>query len=356
MLTRRVVKTHEFQFLKQELQYLEETGVVSSGKSKEIQELYEVKERLSFTITLLYVGSILIGTGILSFVASNWAEIGKPVKFLFVLGLFISCNVAGYWMERNFPKTARSLYYLGGLVYGAGIFLIGQMFHFGGEFQDAFLWWSLGILPLAWVLKDKWLVLAAAFFVFIYMSESTYMAGGTIPYWVILWIAAIFVMNEKIAFSEITAFAVGVLQLQFLWTVISFVTNGLENPNYIYGLVYLVLGVGLVFAQAMIKNVYVFLGHLVHGAAALQLSFGEAWPIDWMYMPFSILYLLFALYLIKRGSLLNILILCVMIFRFYLDISFDFLPKSFVFIIGGFILLAFGFYFEKQRKKGGITV
>lgn len=256
-------------------------------------------------------------------------------------------------MEKGYPKTSRSFYYLGVLVFGAGIFLIEQMFHFGGSFQASFLWWSLGILPFVWVLRDEWILLASALFVFIYLSDTTYMAGEAIPYWILLWIAAIYVMNEKLGFFKVSGFAAGVLLLQFLWSVIGFITNGMEYPNYIYGLVYLVIGIALVFSREKIKDVYVFLGHLVHGAAALQLSFKEVWSIEWMYIPVTILYLLFVLYLIKRGSLLNIIILCAMIFRFYIDISFDFLPKSFVFIIGGLILLGFGFYFEKQRKKGG---
>jgi hypothetical protein len=120
----------------------------------------------------------------------------------------------------------------------------------------------------------------------------------------------------------------------------------------VYGLIYLVIGVALVLSRGRIRDIYVVLGYLVHGAAALLLSFADTWPVDWMYVPFSVIYVLYILYLIKKGSLLSIIILCVMIFRFYLDLSFEFLPKSFVFIIGGFLLLGFGFYFEKQRKKG----
>lgn len=46
-MTRRVVKTHELHFLKQELQYLEKSGVLPTEKVNEIQEHYEVRDRLS---------------------------------------------------------------------------------------------------------------------------------------------------------------------------------------------------------------------------------------------------------------------------------------------------------------------
>jgi uncharacterized membrane protein len=352
IMDKRKLKAGEYQILHRELSYLEKRGVLAAGKSEEIEELYEI-ERISFTRTLLYVGSVLIGAGVLSFVASNWAEIGKLAKFLLILGLFASCSFAGYKLENHFPKTARSFYYLGVLVYGAGIFLIGQMFHFGGDFQEAFLWWSLGILPLSWVLRDKWILLASSLLILIYMTHEPFLLGQSIPFWILLWIAAIYFLNEKIGFSPATAFVNGLLQLALLASLLNYFLDGMNDTGYIYGLLYLVIGIGLVLAKKRLREVYVFLGHLVHGGAALFLSFGESWPAANLYIPFSILYILFLLFLIKKGSLFSIIILCALIFRFYLDITFDFLPKSLVFVIGGLLLLGFGFYFERQRKKGG---
>ncbi|WP_442598850.1 DUF2157 domain-containing protein [Neobacillus sp. D3-1R] len=353
MPTKRSLKAKDLEMLKREIHYLEETERITAEQSKDIQDLYEVKPGLSFTKTLLYVGSILIGAGILSFIASNWGEIGKLAKFILILGLYVGSIFAGFKMETQYPKTSKSFYYLGVFVFGAGIFLIGQMFNFGGEFQDAFLWWSLGILPLAWVLKDKWILMLASLFVLIYLSNQLDWFSGTIPYWILLWIGAIYVLNEKIGFSKVTGFITGIQLLAFIGTLLNFFIRGDDEWIYLYGLVYLVLGLALVLVRSNIRNVYISLGHLVHGAAAFLLSFEDVWPNDWIYIPFSLLYVLFLFYLIKRGSLLSIVILCFMIFRFYLDISFAFLPKSFVFIIGGLLLLGFGFYFEKQRKKGG---
>lgn len=353
-LTKRIIKQNELNFLKRELKYLEDSEILPASMAHEIEEIYEV-QKLSFTKTLLYVGTVLIGAGVLSFIASNWDEIGRTVKLLLIIVLFAACNLTGYKMEKNFPKTSRSLYYLGCLVFGAGIFLVEQMFHLGTNSQNAFLWWSLGILPLSWVLRDKWILLASSLFVLKYMLDGQYLQGINIPYWTLLWIAAIYILNEKIGFSKLTGFVNGLLSLALIGTIISYFINPYDNYDdfaYVYGLIYLIIGVALVLSKGKVKDTYVVLGYLVHGAAALLLSFEDSWPLDWLYIPFSILYLIYVLYLINRGSLLSIIILCVMIFRFYLDLSLEFLPKSFVFIIGGILLLGFGFYFEKQRKKG----
>jgi len=99
-----MIKQNELNFLKRELKFLEDSEILPAGKTYEIEEMYEV-QKLSFTKTLLYVGSILIGAGVLSFIASNWDVIGKTVKFLVIIALFLGCNFAGYKMEKSFPKT-----------------------------------------------------------------------------------------------------------------------------------------------------------------------------------------------------------------------------------------------------------
>jgi len=351
-MSKRRVKYGELQFLKKELQFLETMGIIEAGKSKEIDHYYEA-EQISFTKTLLYVGSVLIGIGVLSFVASNWAEIGKLSKFLLIIGLFVGSMFTGYRMESKFPKTAKSFYYLGVIVFGAGIFLVGQMFHFGGDFQDAFLWWSLGILPLAYVLHDKWILLGSAVFILIYMTDGSIFSGQMIPFWILLWIIIIHYLNNRNGFSSATGLVNGFLQLAFIASVLNFFLHGVDNVEYIYGLCFFAIGMTLTNMKEKFREIYVLLGYLVHGAAGLLLSFSDSWPNEWMYIPFSILYLLYLLILIKRGSLFSIILLCIMIFRFYLDYTFDFLPKSLVFIIGGILLLGFGFYFEKQRKGRG---
>ncbi|MCM3585611.1 DUF2157 domain-containing protein [Mesobacillus maritimus] len=350
-MSKRKVTAADWRVIKRELEFMKTNGVLEVDKINEIERIYEPK-RVSFTKTLLYVGAILIGVGILSFVASNWAEIGKLTKFLMIIGLFIACFFTGYKMESTLPKTAKSFYYLGAIVFGAGIFLVGQMFHFGGDFQDAFLWWSLGIMPLAWVIRDKRLLLGAGILILVSMTDATIFNGEVIPYWILLWIVSIWWLNNKIGFSAPNGFIHGLLQLAFIASILNYFLHDVQDTEYIYGLVFLLIGMGLVLMEGKIRDIYVSLGFLVHGVAALLLSLEETWPNEWVYLPFSFLYVVYLFYYIKKGSLFSIVLLCMMIFRFYLDYTFAFLPKSLVFIIGGIILLGFGFYFEKQRKKG----
>lgn len=356
-MEKKTLKKQNYQFLMNECQYLKEQHILSEEDVQTIESHYEIKESVSFTKVLLYFGSILIGIGVLTFIASNWSEIGKTVKFLLIMGLYASCIAAGYKLTKAYPKTARSFYYLSLFVFGAGIFLIGQMFHFGGQFQQAFLWWSLGIIPLSFALKDKWILFLSSVFLFVYLSHEPILTGEVIPYGAIFCILAVCVLNHKIGYSRLTAFSISVTALLLMGNILMFFMGHDEETWITYLFIYLAIGTGLVFfPYKRHSSVYVFLGHLVHGLSALFLTFEEPWSLDDANVIFAILYLIFNLYLIKKGSLVSIVILCVMIFRFYLDIGFNFLPKSLVFIIGGLILLTFGFFFEKQRKKGGDSV
>jgi uncharacterized membrane protein len=109
-----------------------------------------------------------------------------------------------------------------------------------------------------------------------------------------------------------------------------------------------ILGLILAYVpiQEKLSKVTHVQGHMLHGIAALFLTYEFSFI-------FAIVYLIFLLYLVNKGNLVSIAIICALILRYYIDYSYDFLPKSLVFIISGIILISFGFFFERQRKKGG---
>jgi uncharacterized membrane protein len=53
----------------------------------------------------------------------------------------------------KFVKTGNALILLGAIIYGAGIFLIGQIFHTRSNWPDGFILWMLGVLPLAFAVR-----------------------------------------------------------------------------------------------------------------------------------------------------------------------------------------------------------
>jgi uncharacterized membrane protein len=112
------------------------------------------RQRLNVVQIVSYVGAVLIALGVFSFVAANWSGMFRSVKIITLLGLVVSAY-AGGWIceEKQMRRTAGALYMLGSLVFGASIFLIGQIFNARGNWADGFIFWMIGVIPLAWVLQ-----------------------------------------------------------------------------------------------------------------------------------------------------------------------------------------------------------
>ena len=102
------------------------------------------------TTIMAIIGAILVGAGIFSFVAANWQEIGKFYKILIILCSMLSSYYGGWILKEKYHrvKTGEALILLGSIIYGAGIFLIGQMFNIRANWPDAFILWMFGLLAL----------------------------------------------------------------------------------------------------------------------------------------------------------------------------------------------------------------
>jgi uncharacterized membrane protein len=359
MSKKRPIHKGNFQFVKNELEFLENQGTLTSQHKNDILSSYEVTNNLNFVRILLSVGALLLGIGVLTFIASNWSEMGKAMKFFLIILSIIGVNIAGFKLEAGQPKTARTMHYVGILFYGAGIFLIGQTFHLGGAYGNDFLLWALGTIPIGLVLKDRVILVFSTILLFIYSSAFYMTELIDIPYALLVILPLFNLYNKQIGYSRILTFLMNGLSIQFIVMILLKMID-FDEESLLFVLLFLFgLGVGMVFipTQDKLKSIFELQGHLIHATVGIMLTVSMFWEHsifpESSYLLFSVLYFLFVLYLVKRGSLFSIVIICALILRFYVDISYDFLPKSMVFIIGGAILIAFGFVFEKKRKEGG---
>mgnify|MGYP001100932290 CR=1 FL=1 len=79
-MSKRIVNQNALDFMLKELNYFQSQGLISSSQKDDMISCYEVKEKHNFIRTVLIVGAILIGAGVLSFVASNWIYLSKDRK------------------------------------------------------------------------------------------------------------------------------------------------------------------------------------------------------------------------------------------------------------------------------------
>lgn len=104
---------------------------------------------ISGVVVMLILGAVLVGVGILSFVASNWEAMSHALRIVIILVAMVASYTGGWMvMQRGHSATGRALVLLGTIIYGAGIMLVGQMYHVQTHWINAFNLWLIGALAM----------------------------------------------------------------------------------------------------------------------------------------------------------------------------------------------------------------
>lgn len=98
-------------------------------------------------------GALLIGAGVISFVASNWQQMTPPLRMALILLLTAGFHIAAGFFTR-LPALRLSLHAIGTLSLGAGISLAGQIFNLDAGWNGWMLLWALGAVGGYWLLRD----------------------------------------------------------------------------------------------------------------------------------------------------------------------------------------------------------
>ncbi len=103
------------------------------------------------------IGAVLAGLGVILLFAYNWEAMPKAVKLAVILVSLAATHGAGWVAGRRRgagDPLPEGLHLLGTMLFGAGIWLIGQIYHMDADYPNAFLAWGLGALGLAWALPS----------------------------------------------------------------------------------------------------------------------------------------------------------------------------------------------------------
>jgi len=188
--------------LRQEVELWRAEGLIDAEQYKQLSERYqfnnlETVARDRFVMVLIGVGSILLGLGVITFVAANWQAASRELKFTLLLALFLVVNITGFYLWRQPRRSSRrqhllgqGLLLLGALILGANLGLLAQMFHIGGSGYELFLAWGLGVLVMAYSLRLTLLGLLAFLLVqlgyWMGLAEITYSPGEWSWQWLVV--------------------------------------------------------------------------------------------------------------------------------------------------------------------------
>lgn len=109
-------------------------GLVSDEKRDAILQTIPDARRLDAATALAWIGGLLLGIAIISFVAANWDGLPRLARFALVLAAFlVSAGAAAWAARRERPMLSNIALMIASLVFAAAIGLTGQIFDIAGD-------------------------------------------------------------------------------------------------------------------------------------------------------------------------------------------------------------------------------
>ena len=126
------------QRLQADLAQWEADGVIAPAAAASIRNvLPPLSPGVNIAVVVAIVGGLLIAAAFLAFVAAHWTEIARLLRFAILLAGMVVAGGLGAW----FATTGRTVLAdlctsIGAIIFGAGIALVGQMYHLGDDHAD----------------------------------------------------------------------------------------------------------------------------------------------------------------------------------------------------------------------------
>ncbi len=387
--------------LREEVEAWRQDGTVTAEQGQAILARYPeyapgyeaARRRQSLVVGLSILGAILIGLSVITFFAANWNEISRSVKLgSLIVGMALSYGSGYYlWQRSGATAYAVSLVLLGCIIYGAGVHLIGQIYHIDVDHPNLKLFWFLGVLPLAYVTRAR-PVMFLAIVLFL----------ATVGFRLQDWLEGVGRSESGIAAFAlyltlgVFLYAVGKAKGQFDgWEALGGLFRGLGLITA-FGALYLFTFHDLFDSADSISGASFGYWALAYAASvvAIALTAGVAWlrsqrgdrspvafaeagavvvllaaahvaglvPVDWdPFYPivFNALFALSALALMASGYLqehegrinLSLALIALYVITRYFEYSRSLFDSSLVFFGAGVILLAGGYLLDRGRRK-----
>jgi uncharacterized membrane protein len=105
---------------------------------------------VNIPVVVAIVGGLLIAAAFLAFVAAHWIEIARLSRLaILVAGIVVAHGLGAWFARAGRPVLADLCAGIGSIIFGAGIALVGQMYHLAEDFAGGMLLWAVGALTAA---------------------------------------------------------------------------------------------------------------------------------------------------------------------------------------------------------------
>ena len=139
-------------------------GLISAEQAAALRARYPAtgvvpeEPRSRAATALAVIGAIAVGAGVIGFFAANWDGMSHALR-LTVLTLAVGGAYAGGYQLRErtdgFRRVGEALYLLGVLLFGAALFLVGQMYNVEAHDPLALLIWAAAAFAVALTVRSR---------------------------------------------------------------------------------------------------------------------------------------------------------------------------------------------------------
>lgn len=384
-------------------------GLITQEQAGSLMERYPERE-MPLAVLLPVLGSILLGIGIILFFAANWPMIPALAKLLLIFAAFTICQHYAYIYryQRQSVWLGSSLMLLGGILFGAAIFLTAQIYNINAYYPNGILFWGLGVVLMAWASREKPLTILAVLLLLVWTITAAQESAFLITWLHLLVLAAVVF---PVAYRSDSAIAVFLAQVMLvLIAVLSVPPHAQEYiPAYLFFLgsllflkgvqgtdpfhqVYTLAGILLALTTLLFTSfidigsaavmpavmprlgaaglIFITLG-LLPGFKNLRRVVAVTGTINLLYFLVLIvgsgdmqlmvyLILFFAIVqIIIQGTrqhnpmMLNtgLVFFYLAVIRAYFDYGTMYMQRSLFFMVGGILLLLMGWWLNRQREK-----
>jgi len=181
-------------WLRQEIERWRAAGLIDQALAATLAARYPPPQagRAWGQLIFSVIGAGIAGLGIILFFAYNWEALPKAAKLGLVFVSLIAAHGAGIWTgaRADGPRhLSEALHVLGTMLFGAGIWLVAQIYHIDGHYPDGLFVWSLGALALAWALQSATQGLLAVALIALWVGLEIFEFEWSLP-WAPLLVAA----------------------------------------------------------------------------------------------------------------------------------------------------------------------
>jgi uncharacterized membrane protein len=176
-------------------------GLVGSAMAGPTAGLLTGEERRNRLVqTLGILGALVAGFGVILFFAANWSDIPRPLRVLLLLAALVASFAAGFALREVYgrPNIGHALIFLGTVLFGASVFLVGQMYNVQAHDPLGFLLWAAGAFAIAFLVRSGPIAALAILSFFAWLvhelvdATQSYDAAVILPAYLVLYGAALY--------------------------------------------------------------------------------------------------------------------------------------------------------------------